>query len=316
MSEKPLIGISSCLLGRNVRYDGSHQLSHYIADLLGKYVDFYPVCPEVECGLSTPREAMRLVQTEKGIQLQTQKTKQDITPTMLQWIKHKMPNLKQQPFCGFIFKAKSPSSGLFRIKIYGKNGYATRNGRGIFAQELTCALPFLPVEEDGRLHDSKLRENFIERIFCMHRWNHFCQSPKTKGKLMEFHAKHKYLLMAHSPAEQRKLGKMIADNDQQPIEQLYQNYFELLIPSLSKISTVKKNTNVLHHMIGYFKKDITREEKAELGEIVSNYHDHLVPLIVPITMINHYARKYDSDYLIKQYYLHPHPMELALRNHV
>jgi len=316
MNKKPIVGISTCLLGEKVRYDGGHKLNHYLKDNLGMYVDFYPVCPEVECGLSVPREAMRLVEQNGQIHLMTQKSKKNMTLQMKKWMKQKLKVLSQLSLCGFIFKSKSPSSGLFRVKIYHDNGNVVKSGSGLFAKGVLDAFPLLPVEDDGRLNDHQLRENFIERIFVMKRYHTLIQNNKTLRKLMDFHASHKYLLMAHSPQTLKELGAFIAKGKMYSIEDVYQNYFENFLPALKKIATVKKNTNVLHHIMGYFKKNLNKDEKEELLDVIDNYHQQLVPLIVPITLLNHYVRKYQPPYLENQFYLNPHPMELMLRNHV
>ena len=223
--------------------------------------------------------------------------------------------LRQRSLCGFIFKAKSPSSGLARVKIYTEKG-VRHNGTGIFAGGFTRAFPHVPVEDDGRLHDAGLRENFIERIFVMQRWHALSSGRKSIASLMKFHERHKYLIMAHSPKSLRILGKMVAEGRKDSLDKLYESYIAQLTSGLQLIATVKKNTNVLHHIMGYFKKDLTAAEKTELLDIVESYHSGLVPLIVPITLLNHYVRKYQPEYLLNQVYLKPHPLELMLRNHV
>lgn len=313
-NDKPLIGISSCLLGNKVRYDSGHKQDRYIIETLGQFAEFYPVCPEVECGMPIPREAMRLEQHGDAIRLMTNKTAIDKTDQMQEWTRNKIPELKALKLCGFIFKAKSPSSGLHRVKVYHK-GIPQNIGRGIFAQAVTDSMPLLPVEDEGRLHDPQLRENFIERVFIIKRWYELIGESKHISKLQQFHAEHKYILMAHSPSKQKKLGALLAANDYQ-IESLYEDYFSLFSDALNEIADVKKNTNVLQHLKGYFRMNLTKEEGLELQEVIDNYHSRLVPLIVPITLLNHYVRKYEQEYLMNQFYLHPHPMELMLRNHV
>jgi uncharacterized protein YbgA (DUF1722 family)/uncharacterized protein YbbK (DUF523 family) len=315
MDKKPLVGLSTCLLGENVRHDGGHKLNHYLRDTLGKYVDYVSVCPEVECGMGVPREAVHLVDINGNIRLVTVKTNIDMTEKMNLWMKKRLSSLSKKQLCGFIFKSKSPSSGLFRIKVYRKKG-VTKNGIGIFAKGFTERFPLIPVEEAERLNDDKLRENFIERIFLMHRWNILNKKEKSLKKLMDFHAMHKYLLMAHSPKTLNELGRLLAKGEKQFLNQLYNIYFESLITSMRKIATVKKNTNVLMHIMGYFKKYLTKDEKAELIELIKKYHDKYIPLIVPITLINHYVRKYKPSYLENQVYLNPSPPELMLRNRV
>jgi len=315
MNPKPLVGISACLLGENVRYDGGHKLDHYLHDLLANHVTFVPVCPEVECGLSVPREAMRLVETDGEIRLMTQKSKIDKTAQMKKWMGPKLRELSGLPLCGFIFKAKSPSSGLMRIKVYGKNG-VRHNGIGLFAEGFIDRFPLLPVEDEGRLQDPGLRENFIVRVFAVHRWQSFNRKQKSLKNLMEFHAAHKYLLMAHCPKTMKHLGALLAQGKQHPLPGLNAAYFESFIQALQKPATIKKNTNVLMHIMGYFKKELGSAEKTEIKELIEKYHAEQVPLIVPLTLLNHYVRKYKPQYLENQIYLNPHPLELMLRNHV
>jgi uncharacterized protein YbgA (DUF1722 family) len=246
----------------------------------------------------------------------TRKSGADMTDRMEGWMTGRLRELAALPLCGFVFKAKSPSSGWQRVKIYREGGGMRTSGTGIFAAGFTAAFPHLPVEEDGRLHDPRLRENFIERIFVMQRWHALAAGKKTLGALVDFHARHKYLLMAHCPKTLKTLGALVAAGKKYPPGRLHDLYLESLMPALQRIATVKKNTNVLMHIMGYFKKQLTREEKAELQEIIDRYHGELVPLVVPLTLLNHYIRKYRPPYLQDQIYLNPHPLELMLRNHV
>lgn len=317
MNGKPLVGISSCLLGENVRYDGGHQLDRYLRDILGRHVEFVPVCPEAECGLGVPREAMRLVEADDGsVRLVTRETGKDMTPVMQSWMTGRLRELVRLPLCGFVFKVKSPSSGLFRVKIYQRNGGVRHNGTGIFAAGFAAAFPYVPAEEDGRLHDPRLRENFIERIFIMQRWHNLTGEKKSLGNLVRFHARHKYLLMAHCPKTLREMGALVAAGAKHAPDELYDLYLAAMSRAVVKIATVRKNTNVLLHVMGYFKKLLSADDKAELRELIDRYHAEQVPLVVPLTLINHYLRKNPTPYLQDQLYLNPHPLELMLRNHV
>lgn len=315
MDQKPLIGISTCLLGHKVRYDGQHKLDHFLRDRLGNFVNFHPVCPEVECGLPIPREAIRLVDIEGEIRLMTQKSGIDLTDQMNRWIGPKLDELSSLPLCGYIFKSKSPSSGLYRIKVY-KNGVPSPRGVGQFARAFTERFPLLPVEEEGRLQDPRLRDNFITRIYALHRWHALIAAEHNISDLISFHAAHKYTLMAHCPQTQKTLGKLLASPHSFTLEDLYNTYFTRFITALGKIATIRKNTNVLLHIIGYFKKHLSADEKAELIDLISRYHQEQLPLIVPVTLINHYVRKYRPPYLDGQVFLNPHPHELMLRNQV
>ncbi len=313
MTEKPLVGISACLLGENVRYDGGHKLDRYLRDTLGRFVDFVPVCPEVECGMGVPREAVRLVSRDDEIRLVTRETGIDMTEKMQSWMAGRLEGLAWLPLCGFVFKSRSPSSGLMRIKVYTDKG-VRNDGVGIFARGFTERFPFLPVEDDGRLNDAKLRENFIERVFVMQRWYELRAAGRSLKALLAFHADHKYLIMAHCPKTLKELGSLLAQGKGNA--HVHEEYLALLSPALARIATPRKNTNVLQHIMGYFKKDLSPDEKAELLEIITRYHEGQLPLIVPVTMLNHYVRRTRPGYLDRQFYLNPHPGELMLRNHV
>ncbi len=314
--KKIKLGISSCLLGENVRYDGGHKLDRFLRDTLGGYADFVPVCPEVECGLSIPREAMRLVGDPEDPRLLTRKTLIDHTPRMKNWITKRLRELEKEDLRGFIFKSRSPSSGMTGVKVYDETGTRIRKGKGLFAGAFMDRFPVLPVEDDGRLHDPGLRENFIERIFAYDRWRNMESSGRTAGKLVEFHSRHKYLILSHSRKTLKELGALTARAGKMPAGELYGSYIATLMEGMKLSATAKKNTDVLMHIMGYFKKVLTADEKKELLGIIEQYRTGLIPLVVPVTLLNHYVRKYSPEYLIGQYYLEPHPAELMLRNHV
>ena len=308
------IGISSCLLGNEVRFDGGHKHDRYITGTLGTFFEFVPVCPEVECGLSVPRESMRLVGEPESPRLVTNKTGTDHTDEMNAWAHARTEQLAQENLCGFIFKSKSPSSGMERVKVYDKNSVPRAVGVGLFARAFMSRFPTLPVEEEGRLHDLVLRENFIESVFVYQRWRNTVDDF-TAQKLVAFHTEHKLLLRAHSEKHYRELGRIAAEAGALEPEQLLGSYQENLIAAMRLKPTVKKHVNVLMHMMGYFKKSITNDEKQELLELIERFRNQHIPLIVPITLMNHYIRKYNEPYLRQQHYLNPHPTELKLRNH-
>jgi uncharacterized protein YbgA (DUF1722 family)/uncharacterized protein YbbK (DUF523 family) len=316
MSEKINIGISSCLLGEHVRYDGGHKHDHYLTDTLGMFVEWVKVCPEVEYGLPVPREAMRLVGDPAEPRLVTRITGVDHTGGMKQWAGRRLKELEKDDLCGFIFKSRSPSSGYKGVKVYSSSGMQGRSGTGIFAGMFLTRFPLVPVEDDGRLHDPKLRENFIGRVFVFRRWKDFLKDGAAINGLVAFHTEHKLLLMSHSQKHYTLLGRFVADAKKHAKDELFAEYISVLMEGLKLLATVRKNTNVLLHILGYFKKHLTSDEKAELVEVIENYHRGLIPLIVPVTLINHYVRKYNEAYLKNQYYLNPHPAELMLRNHV
>jgi uncharacterized protein YbgA (DUF1722 family)/uncharacterized protein YbbK (DUF523 family) len=314
--EKIRIGISSCLLGNSVRYDGGHKLDRFLRDTLGQYVDYLPVCPEAECGMGIPREAMRLEGKTDAPRLVTRNTREDKTEMMVNWAKKRVAALAEEEICGFIFKSDSPSSGMERVKVYQDGGMPAKTGVGIFARIFMEHFPLLPAEEEGRLHDTDLRENFIERIFTLKRWREIRNAKSSRGALVDFHTRHKLLLLSHSTKFYQTMGKLIASQKSFGLQDLFGRYETLLMEALKLKTTPKKNVNVLQHMMGYFKQQLSADEKKELLAVIDNYYHGYVPLIVPVTLISHYVRKYDQPYLREQIYLNPHPVELQLRNHV
>ena len=310
------IGISSCLLGNEVRWNGGHKRDKYLTNTLGQFVDFIPVCPEVEAGFGIPRETFRLIGNPDSPRLVTFKSKTDHTDQMTAWAKKRLKDLEKEDLCGFIFKSDSPSSGMIRVKVYNEKGMPHKIGVGIFARAFMEHFPLIPVEEDGRLNDPLIRENFILQIFTMKRWRDNLIGRRSLGKLVDFHTRNKLLLLSHSQKHYRLLGKLVASGKKLPIQELYSQYQLLLVEALRLKTTIRKHSNVLQHLMGYFKKQLTADEKQELLEVFDNYRKELVPLIVPITLINHYVRKYDQPYLKRQTYLNPHPLELKLRTHV
>ena len=316
MERKIKLGISTCLLGQNVRFDGGHKLDRFLTDTLGQYVEYVPVCPEVECGLPVPRESMHLEGDPDSPRLVTSRTKQDMTEKMVNWARRRVNELEKEGLMGFIFKSDSPSSGMERVRVYNEKGMPAKKGVGMFARAFMEHFPLLPVEEEGRLHDPKLRDNFIERIFALARWREVLAKGVTRGNLVDFHTRHKLLILSHNPKHYQMMGQLVARAKTIPLRQLYDQYQSVLMEALQLKTTPKKNANVLQHMMGYFKDQLSPDEKQELLEIIELYRNEYLPLIVPITLIKHYVRKYDESYLKEQDYLNPHPIELQLRNHV
>ncbi|MGE5840462.1 MAG: YbgA family protein [Deltaproteobacteria bacterium] len=315
MKDRVRLGISACLLGQNVRYDGGHKLDRYLTDTLGQYVEYVPVCPEAECGLGIPREAMRLVGDPRSPRLVTVRSGKDHTERMLNWARGRVRELEKESLCGFIFKSDSPSSGMERVKVYSGKGMPEKAGRGLFAKTFMDHFPLIPVEEEGRLHDPKLRENFIESIFTLRRWREVVEGKKSLGTLVAFHTQHKLLILSHSEKHYRAMGKLVAEGKKLSLSEVYARYETLLMEALKLKTTAKKNANVLQHMMGYFKDQLSKDEKQELLEVLDEYRKGYIPLVVPVTLINHYVRKYKEGYLRQQVYLNPHPIALQLRNH-
>jgi uncharacterized protein YbgA (DUF1722 family)/uncharacterized protein YbbK (DUF523 family) len=314
--EKIKLGVSTCLLGESVRYDGGHKLDRFLTDTLGQYVVYVPVCPEVECGLGVPRESMHLEGDLDCPRLVTIRTRRDMTDRMVRWAQKRVAELENENLCGFIFKSDSPSSGMERVKVYNEKGMPVKKGIGMFARIFMEHFPLLPVEDEGRLHDPELREKFIERIFALKRWREVLTKKESRGNVVDFHTKHKLLILSHSPKYYQTMGKLVAKAKDLPLKELYQKYQTLLMESLYLKTSPKKNANVLQHMMGYFKEQLSSDEKQELLEVIDHYRKEYIPFIVPMTLINHYVRKYDQPYLKQQVYLNPHPLELQLRNHV
>jgi uncharacterized protein YbgA (DUF1722 family)/uncharacterized protein YbbK (DUF523 family) len=316
MTERLRVGVSTCLLGEKVRYDGGHKLNRYVRDTLGVYFDFVPVCPEFELGLGVPREAMRLVGDPADPRLVTNKTGVDLTGRMKEWSARRVEALAAEELCGFIFKSKSPSSGMERVKVYTEAGMPAKSGSGLFARAYMDRFPNIPVEEEGRLNDPPLRENFIERVFTSHRWRRYLLEDGSRGGLVRFHTAHKLLIRAHSLLIYREMGRLVAAAAERTPEVLAEEYETLLMGALKLHATKKKHADVLMHCMGHFKRVLERDEKQEMMELVDGYKAGHLPLIVPITLVNHFVRKYGEAYLAGQVYLKPHPMELQLRNHV
>lgn len=313
--EKIKLGISTCLLGEPVRFDGGHKRDRFLTDTLSRYVEWCPVCPEVECGLPVPRESMHLEGHPETPRLVTTRTHVDHTERMVNWARKRLKELEEENLCGFVFKSNSPSSGMERVRIYDTKGVPKKMGVGVFAKAFMEHFPLLPVEEEGRLHDLWLRENFIERVFCLKRYRDSLQGNGSVGGLVNFHTDHKLLFMAHSPQLYREMGRLVAHAKEQKRAELFARYEQLMLRALKARATPKKNANVLMHMMGFLKQRLSADEKQEMLEIIEEYRRELIPLVVPITLMQHYVRKYKEPYLARQYYLKPHPIELQLRNH-
>ncbi|HET9469093.1 MAG TPA: DUF523 and DUF1722 domain-containing protein [Vicinamibacterales bacterium] len=310
------IGISSCLLGEGVRFDGGHKKDSFLTGTFGRFVEWVPVCPEVECGLGTPRESMRLVSTEDGVRLLTGKTRVDHTDRMTRYSWKRVDQLESDELCGYVLKKDSPSCGLERVKVYGTHNVPIKSGRGVFAARLVERFPSLPVEEEGRLSDPRLRENFVERVFAYSRLRALFGGKWNAGALVGFHTAHKLILMAHSPDAYQRLGRLVARARSVPASDLERRYTEAFMDALTIVATPRRHANVLQHMVGYFKDVLDRASRSELLAAIEDYRHALVPLIVPITLLRHHVRVHGVSYLAGQLYLEPHPKELMLRNHV
>ncbi len=315
--EAPIkVGISTCLLGQKVRFDAGHKRDRYITDILGQYFQFVPVCPEVEVGMGVPRESVRLEGTVEAPRMVGNKTRRDWTERMNRYAEKRVRRRDLGDLSGYILKKDSPSCGLARVRVYGKTGMPDKRGVGLFGAALARRHPLLPIEEEGRLNDNRLRENFIVRVFAWHRLQNFFAGDCSRGAMVKFHAAQKYLLLAHSSRHYRELGQLVAAVKKYSPAALREKYTALYMEGLGFKTTTRKNVNVLQHIFGFFKKSLEPGEKQDILSVIEDYRNELVPLIVPITLLRHYVNKFDVEYVRNQIYLNPHPRELMLRNHV
>jgi len=315
-SESIRLGVSSCLLGRKVRFDGGHKRDRYLTDVIGDWVEWVMVCPEVEIGLGTPRPTIRLEGTSEHPRLVEPKSGDDFTDRMREYSVRRVDELKADNLDGYVLKRASPSCGMERVRVWSEKGMPDKKGVGIFAAELLERWPNLPVEEEGRLNDPVLRENFVERVFCRHRWRSLVRLGLTRSRLIAFHTAHKLLLRAHNEAGYRRLGVLVASFGKRPDREIFAEYEDEFFTVLKRRASAKRHANVLQHAIGYLKKDVDPRDRRELLGLIEDYRLGLVPLIVPVTLLRHYVHRYHIDYLVGQIYLEPHPKELMLRNRV
>jgi uncharacterized protein YbgA (DUF1722 family)/uncharacterized protein YbbK (DUF523 family) len=311
------IGISSCLLGERVRFDGNHKRDTFLVEVFGRHVTWVPVCPEVEMGLGVPRETMRLERHGHEIRLVTPKTGADHTDRLRTFAAQRLTFLSRERLCEYILKKDSPSCGMERVRLYSSTGVPDRSGQGLFAAALIQRFPHLPVEEEGRLQDPRLRENFVTRVFAYQRWGQLAEQKITRAGLQQFHAQHKFMLVAHGQTGTRHVGRILAHPGQFPDEQAWAAaYLDGFTEVMRRAPTRRGHTNVLQHLAGYVSAPLDRDERAELTELIEQYRRGLLPLIVPVTLIRHYVRKFQVPYLLDQVYLSPHPHELMLLNHL
>jgi uncharacterized protein YbgA (DUF1722 family)/uncharacterized protein YbbK (DUF523 family) len=319
LSAKALrLGVSACLLGQKVRFDGGHKHDNYTTDVLARWFELVPMCPEMEIGLGTPRESLRLIRSGAHVRLVAPKSDTDITDTMQAYAAKRARSIaRQRQLCGFVLKKDSPSCGLERVRVYGEPGVPARDGRGLFAAALVDQNPALPAEEEGRLNDPRLRENFLTRVFAYSRWLALEDEGMTRAKLFRFHEHHKYVLMAHSQTGLRSLGNLLGSAAKSAgINALAARYLEHFTAIMQRVPTPKNHTNVLQHVAGYVTEELDAADRAELMQTIEAYRLGHLPLIVPVTLVRHYVRKFKVAYLLDQVYLSPHPHELMLLNHV
>jgi len=318
--EKVRVAISSCLLGENVRFDGGHKRDPYLVGTLGRFFDWVPVCPEFEIGLGAPRESLRLVASGEGARLVAPKSGNDLSERMRAFAAERLRALRDAGIHGYVLKKDSPTCGLFRVRVYpserAKGDTPRRDGVGLFAREIGDAIPGLPVEEEGRLQDMPLRENFVERVFAHHRFARFLAGRPRAKDLVAFHAASKYTLLAHAPELYRSLGRLVAGAGASDLGETLATYRAGYFEALRHRATPAKQANVLAHLLGFLKRDLDSESRAELVATIEEYRKGLVPLVVPLTLLRHHFRRHPNPWVSSQTWLHPYPAELMLRNHV
>lgn len=311
METKLKIGISACVLGQPVRFDKSHKRSAFCVDELGEWVEYQPVCPEVAIGLPVPRPTIRQIARGEVITVSRPDGSSDVTHALTQFGQSHAKRCHD--LAGFIFCAKSPSCGMERVKVYHHHGQGSEmTGVGMFAKQIMQQNPLLPCEENGRLNDPVIRENFITRIFTYQKWLDLKASGITHHKLIAFHSAHKYLVMSHHIESYKQMGKLLAKLEA-PVAEVAEQYIALLMAALRVKASRRSHTNTLQHLQGYFKKQLTSAKRQELTEQIEAYRQGITPLLVPLTLINHYLLEYPNTYLEQQTYLNPHPKTLKLR---
>jgi uncharacterized protein YbgA (DUF1722 family)/uncharacterized protein YbbK (DUF523 family) len=315
------LGVSACLLGRKVRYDGQHKRDAFVTDVLGPFVEWVPVCPEFEVGMGVPREPVRLVGGALGTKLVGERSGRDWTWAMRRVAAARVKELEKLDLHGYVTKKDSPSCGLERVRVHRARGGPTRrDGVGMFVRVLAERMPLLPLEEEGRLNDPALRESFVERIFAYARWKAALARGMRRGDLVAFHAAHKLALMSHSPAAYRALGAIVGGLSRGPAAKTIETYGRGFMEALRAPATRGRHANVLQHMLGFFREVLPPADRVELADVVRDYARGLVPLVVPLTLFRHHVRRNDGSpgiaWLAAQTYLDPDPKELMLRNHV
>ena len=313
MEQKIKIGVSACVLGEAVRFDGGHKSNRFVTKELDNHFQFVSVCPEVESGMPVPRPSIRLISNQERIALvETKDQNKDHTDTMVGFSRQRVEQLQKEALCGYVVCAKSPTCGMERVKVYASSS-AEKNGVGLYTKELMTRMPWLPIEEDGRLNDPLLRENFVARVFCLHDLYQSMGDEPTAGKIVTFHSRYKLTLMAHHPVSYKALGKLVSEVSRYPIDVFFQRYRCGLMQAMANKASRKNNTNVLMHVQGYFKNGLERNEKSELCQVINDYRVGLLPLLAPLTLLKHHMQRFPDQYLQSQKFFTPYPEELRLR---
>jgi uncharacterized protein YbgA (DUF1722 family)/uncharacterized protein YbbK (DUF523 family) len=312
---RPRVGISSCLMGEPVRFDAGHKLDKFCRDTLGEFFDLIPYCPEMAIGLGAPRPTIRLTGSPEATRVRGVKDSElDVTDDLAAY--GMRIAAQETRLCGYILKKGSPSCGLTRVKVWGPKGQPMGSAAGKYTEVLKAQRPLLPMEDEGRLNDASLRESFIERIYVAHRWHTLMDDGLTPGKLVDFHTRHKFLLLSHSEVEYRALGPLVANAGKLKIKELGEQYISILMRGMSRRATRRRHTNVLSHLLGFLRRTLNETDRAELTQMIDEYRIGEIPLIVPIRFLKHHFSRHPDDFVSMQYYLDPYPATLGLRNHL
>lgn len=316
-SEPPRIrvGVSSCLLGEGVRYDAGHKRDAYINDVLGRYFEYAPFCPEVAIGMGIPRPPIRLVgkpESPRAVGVKVEGI--DVTDALVDYARSVVSS--GPDISGYIFKRGSPSCGMERVKVFTEAGMPDGKSSGLYARVIMDSMPLLPTEEEGRLNDPALRASFVERVYVYDRWRALAREEITAARLIDFHTRHKLLLLSHSEIHYRRLGRLVADAGTRDMAELAGEYIAILMEGLARQATRRRHSNVLQHIMGYLKRSIDAGDKAELARTIDEYRRGSIPLVVPMRLVEHHFRRHPNEYIALQIYLNPHPAELGLRNHL
>ncbi|MAP12215.1 MAG: hypothetical protein CMQ61_09190 [Gammaproteobacteria bacterium] len=312
-TSRPLVGVSSCLLGQEVRFDGGHKLDKFVRSKLGEFVDYVPECPEVAIGLGIPRAPIRLSMNEGRVRVIGVKDPTLDVTDKLDAYAHAV-HAKGRQLAGYVFKKGSPSCGMERVKIYTEGGMPLSNGSGRFAHRFMELNPLMPCEEDGRLNDMAIRESFVERVFTLHRWQRFAGEGLTPGGLVDFHTRHKYLILSHSEVGYRQLGRMVAEAGAANLHELCQAYIGHVMQSMRQRATRKRHANVLQHLLGFLSRTLESADRKTLNDMVDEYRLGKIPLVVPIRFLRYHFARQPNEFVSLQYYLHPYPEDLGIRN--
>ena len=308
------VGISACVLGQNVRFDGGHKQNRFVVDELSRYFNFKPVCPEVGIGMTIPRRAIRLLQLPSGDErlVDSKENEIDFTVQMKEFADQQIAHFDD--LRGYVVCAKSPTCGMERVKLHIDNGNTVPGGSvGVYTRELMAKMPWLPVEEDGRLQDPVLRENFVFRVFSLNDFYLSLGEARSYDAFVKFHSRYKLVLMAHSPTAYKKMGQMVASIKEWDVDSFYYEYRQQFMDAIKNRASRKNKTNVLMHLQGYFKRSLTKDQKQELAALIMSYREGNQPILAPLALINHYLKEYPDPYLQLQTFLNPYPEELKLR---